>query len=245
MRPQRLLVLGGLIAAALVWLFLVLPRPPSAPRAPVGQPPPASAPAPAISPARRAVAKVENEAPAEPPPDLPPQIPVAPLAEPSNEPPPLPPPGPIDSGHAADLFAGLLAAQESAEGEAESAPALWRRFSAERADEAWASVLTPEITQSVQEWIDTLPESVRDHVAVVRVDCRATLCQILVADNDPATLEMRAALRQEWARSSDVLLAAPWWQEAGLNGLSQQAMRSGDYTLTVTYLLRGDAPAAH
>ncbi len=238
MRQPRLLVLGGLIAVALVWLLLVLPRSPDAPASRPATAPRASA---VSSPPRRAAVEVAAPAPSEPPPDLPPTVAVAPLAVPAEEAVPRPAPKRIDADHAAYLFADLLAKQDVAPADGDSLAALWKRFSREKADAAWASVLTPHVEESMRGWIDALPESVREHVAVVHVECRATLCQILVADNDPATLEMRAALGQEWMRGNDFLLGEPWWGEAGLSGKSQQTTSSDGYALTVTYLRRAAA----
>lgn len=250
MRHSRLLVLCALIAAALIWLYFVLPRNLD------GTPAPAVAkvekPA-AAAPSPRELAKSAAAVPAPAPPVLPPTVPIAaPVVPPAEEAPPEEPEEeepvaeeeppktpPIDPDHAADLFADLLAKQEVAkDGEGDSAATLWKRFGKETADEPWSAAVTPKIHAAIDAWVHALPEEVGDHVAVVHVECRATLCQILVADNDMDSLNARAESGQEWARASDLLLRQPWWNESGFTGKSYQMTPSDGYALSTTYLMR-------
>lgn len=246
MRSRRLLVLGGLIAAALVWLFLALPRERAVPSA--SKPPAAAALRSSASPPQRRVMAREAQAevppaPVELPPELPPSVPVAPLPEPSNEPPPpKSPPAPIDAQHATDLFATLLAQQETSSDESDAMAPTWQLFREESMDASWAPVLADEIRRSLRHWIDTLPESVRPHVAIVNVECRTTLCQILIADNGLDTLELRGAMAQDWMQGSNFLFGEPWWNEGGFIGKSMQTTFRDGHALIVTYLTRTAAP---
>lgn len=243
MRSRRLLVLGGLIAAALVWLFLALPRERALPSKPVAAAVPSRSTA---SPPRRMTMRREAQAEApelaEPPPELPPTVPMAPLQEPSNDAPPAPAPPPIDARRATDLFAALLAKQEADGDEGDVDAKAWQLFREESMDASWAPVLTDEIRRSLRHWIDTLPESVRPHVAIVNVECRTTLCQILIADNGLDTLELRGAMAQDWMHGSDFLRGEPWWNEGGFIGKSMTSWESDGHALIVTYLTRTAAP---
>ncbi len=238
MFSTRLLVLGGLIAAALVWLFLALPRErPAAPRPATVS----AAPQSTASPPRRVVMPLQAQAEAAPelaelPPDLPPSVPVAPLPEPSNEPPPKSPPAPIDAQHATDLFATLLAQQDGDDDD--PAARLWRQFRDETEGSSEATLLTQEVRRSVRRWIDTLPESVRAHVAVVNVECRTSQCQILIADNDGDSLELRDAMAQGWMGGSEFLPDEPWWIEGGFVSKHVRKFFRDDHVLIVTYLSR-------
>lgn len=251
MRHQRLFILCALIAAASVWLYFALPREPA--RRPVAAPAKIEKPTPAPPPPR----EVAKAAPAEPPPALPPTVPIAPLVVPPGDEPPheeavpaeeeeaaeeeLPKTPPIDPDHAADLFADLLAKQEEEKEEAgNSSVDFWKRFSQETADEAWSTAATPKIQGTVDEWVNALPEDVGDHIAVVHVECRASLCQILIADNDMDSLSARAESKQEWSSASDVFLKQAWWSESGFTGKAYHMTPSDDgYALTTMYLTRG------
>lgn len=251
MRHQRLLILCALIAAASVWLYFALPR------APVARP--ASAPAkvekPAPAPAPREVVKA---VPAAVPPTLPPTVPVAPLVvPPGDEPPPEeavpaepepvaeeapPKTPPIDPDRAADLFADLLAKQE-AEPEKDRLPdaarELWKRFDQEKPDESWSAAATPKLQESLDGWIGDLPEGAGDHVALVHLECRASLCQILAADNDLAGQATRAEGGREWQQAVAGLRDQSWWNESGFTDMTTQVVTEDGYVLYTTYLLRG------
>lgn len=253
MRHQRLLVLCALIAAASVWLYLALPRAPVA-RTPAA-PAPAHAHAPKPAPPPR---EVVEQAPAEAPPALPPTVPVAPLVVPPGDEPPHaeavpaeqeavveeepPKTPPIDADHAADLFADLLAKQE-AEPEKDRLPdaarELWKRFDQEKLDETWSATATPKLQGSLEEWIDALPEGAGDHLALVHVECRASLCQVLAADNDLAGQSARAEGGREWQQAVAGLRSQSWWGDTGFTDMTTQVVTQDGYVLYTTYLLRG------
>jgi hypothetical protein len=253
MRNPRLLVLGALIAAALIWLYFVLPRPPAAAPAP---PAAAAAPPP---PARHVAAQ-----PPAPPPTLPPTVPIAPpVVPPGDDPPhaePVPaedgetaaeedPPAvpPADPDRAADLFADLLAEQE-AEPEKDRLPNtardLWKRFDQEKPDEDWSAAATPKLQDSLDRWVGELPEGTGDHIALVHVECRASLCQVLAADNDLSGQGARAQSGQEWQQAIAGLRGQPWWGESGFTDMTTQVVTTDGYVLYTTYLLRGGTPSS-
>lgn len=253
MRNSRLLVLGALIAAALVWLYFVLPRAPVERRAAKPDP----APAVAAAPSRPAVPHVAAEPPPAAPPALPPTVPVAPPVVPPGDEPPhaeaVPaepetaedePPAtpPADPDRAADLFADLLAEQE-AEPEKDRLPNtardLWKRFDEEKPDEAWSGAATPKLQDSLEQWVGELPEGTGDHIALVHVECRASLCQVLAADNDLSGQGARAQSGQEWQQAIAGLRGQPWWSESGFTDMTTQVVTTDGYVLYTTYLLRG------
>lgn len=227
---MRLLLGCVLGAVVLAGLLLTLPQrggDPGVTRPEPRSPPPATP---------RAVARTATTAPSEPPPELPPTVPIAPLAVAAVAAPPPPTPVPIDANHATDLFADLLARQETGSG---AFADMWRRFRDEPRDEAWAAAVMPKLHAAMDAWMRTLPETVRAHVAVVQAECRATLCQILVADNDSAGFEMRAALEQDWASASAALNRQAWWRESGFVSQRTDVTSADGHALMTTYLERG------
>lgn len=255
MRHTRLPILFVLIAAALAWLHFALRSPPGEAPAPTASTAPEPAPKPAI--ARPATAM--TAAAAEPPPPtiaLPPTIEVAPLKiPPGDDPAPEPPPPadetndaktpPIDANRAAELFADLLARQdtEPADGAAhDPARELWKRYDGEPPDDTWAPAATARIEGALDAWLDALPEDAGDHVALVRVECRATLCQVLAADNDAAGRAARADAGQEWQQAIAALHAQPWWNESGFGDATVQVLSRDGYELYAAYLPRTVTP---
>lgn len=255
MRNPRLLVIGALIAVALIWLYFVLPRAPAERPAP----PPAAA----VAAPPRPVAKHVAAEPPVAPPTLPPSVPVAPpVVPPGDDPPhlePVPadpaaergeavaeeePPAtpPADPDRAADLFADLLAEQE-AESEKDRLPNtardLWKRFDQEKPDEEWSGAATPKLQDSLDQWVGELPEGTSDHIALVHVECRASLCQVLAADNDLSGQGARAQSGQEWQQAIAGLRNQPWWSESGFTDMTTQVVTTDGYVLYTTYLLRG------
>jgi len=245
MRNKRLLILGLLIAAVLLWLYFVIPSaPPPArvTRATVVEPP-AAAPAPPIA--------VPEPPKAEPPPTPAPAKPAAAASEPAvvEEPPPAeesPATPPADPDKAADLFADQLAKQESEPEEGrlpDPARDLWKRFQKEQKDDAWSAAATDHLQDALDAWIDDLPEDMGGHVALVHVECRATLCQVLAADNDLNGQSDRAESSQEWQQAIAGLREQPWWAETGFSDMTTQVTSSDGYTLYTTYILRTAPPA--
>lgn len=251
MRHTRLPILFVLIAAALVWLHFALRSPPDEARAPVA----ATAPAPTAAAARPATAVVSAAAstaePAAPSITLPPTIEVAPPKVPpvDDDATPAPPAEeaavaktpPIDANHATELFADLLAQQdgEPAEDHADDpARALWKRYDGEQPDAAWAPAAAAHVEGALDAWLDALPEEAGDHLALVRVECRATLCQVLAADNDMAGRATRADAGQEWQQAIAALRAQPWWSESGFGDATVQVLSRDGYELYAAYLPR-------
>lgn len=252
MRNPRLFVIGALIAVALIWLYFVLPRPPAERPAPVA----ASTAAPPHPVVKRVLAE-----PPPAPPTLPPTVPIAPPVVPPGDDPPAPEPvpaegeavaeeeppatPPADPDRAADLFADLLAEQE-AEPEKDRLPNtardLWKRFDEEKADEDWSAAATPKLQDSLDRWVGELPEGTGDHIALVHVECRASLCQVLAADNDLSGQGARAQSGQEWQQAIAGLRGQPWWSESGFTDMTTQVVTTDGYVLYTTYLLRGGTP---
>lgn len=247
MRNKRLLVLGLLIAAVLLWLYFVIPSAPP-------QPPVRVAPAAVEAPAAAAPVPAPPVAAPEPPKPEPapapaPAKPAA--AEPAvvEDPPPAeeaPATPPADPDKAADLFADLLAKQESEPEEGHlpnPARDLWKRFQNEQKDDAWSAAATDHLQDALDAWIDDLPEDMGGHVALVHVECRATLCQVLAGDNDLNGQSNRAESSQEWQQAIASLREQPWWAETGFSDMTTQVTSSDGYTLYTTYILRIAPPA--
>ena len=248
MRNKRLLILGLLIAVVLLWLYFVIPNTPSQPPARVAkailQAPPVAMPAPVLP-------VTPPEPPkAEPVPAPAPVTPAATVSEPPvvEEPAPAeeqPATPPADPDKAADLFADLLAKQESEPEEGRlPSPArdLWKRFGKEQKDDSWSGAATDNLQDALEAWIDELPEDMGGHVALVHVECRATLCQILAADNDLGGQSNRAESSQEWQQAIAGLREQPWWSETGFSDMTTQVTSSDGYTLYTTYILRSAPP---
>ncbi|HEY0229736.1 MAG TPA: hypothetical protein VGC55_00670 [Dokdonella sp.] len=248
MRNQRLLILGLLIAAVLLWLYFVVPGTPPQP------------------PVRAAAAVIDVPAAATPVPAPPPAVPEPPKAEPVATPAPAKPAAPAsepdmveetapveeppatpaaDPDKAADLFADQLAKQESEPEEGRlpnPARDLWKRFEKEQKDDSWSGAATDHLQDALDAWIDDLPEDMGGHVALVHVECRATLCQILAGDNDLNGQSDRAESSQEWQQAIAGLREQPWWSETGFSDMTTQVTSSDGYTLYTTYILRTAPP---
>ncbi|MEP7043366.1 MAG: hypothetical protein ABI843_09895 [Dokdonella sp.] len=249
MRNKRLVVLGLLIAAVLLWLYFVIPvaPPPTATPsasahivAPVAATPPVqTTAAPAEAPTSEPVAARE---PVKPAPAANEDAAETEEPAPIEEPPATPA---ADPDKAADLFADQLAKQESEPEEGRlpnPARDLWKRFDKEQKDEAWSAPTTDHLQDTLDEWIDDLPEDMSGHLALVHVECRSSLCQILAADNDLAGQGDRAESSQEWQQAIAGLHGQPWWNEAGFSDMTTQVSSSDGYTLYTTYILRSAAP---
>ena len=257
MRNRRILILVAAIAVALAWLYFVYPAartpaparvaaaptPPPAP--PVAATPPVDVPAAPTEPAPADSATRPKRAPESSAAADDAGEPVAPAQtpEPEQETPVTPP---ADPEKAADLFADQLAKQEAESGENQlpnPARDLWKRFDQEKADDTWSPASTDQLQGSLDEWIDGLPDGTGDHVALVHVECRATLCQILAADNDLANQSSRAEAGQEWQQAIANLQGQPWWSQMGFTDMTTQVTSNDGYVLYTTYLLRRTPPA--
>jgi hypothetical protein len=154
-------------------------------------------------------------------------------------------PPPIDSDQAADLLADLIARQEAATDESgvpNVTAQTWKKFDQEEADPEWSAPTARQIEQTLDQWIAGLPDDVRDHIAVIHVECRATLCQSLAADNDIDTQNERAQAGQEWQQAIASLPGQPWWNELGFVDASTQVTANEGHTLYMTYLRREVKP---
>lgn len=257
MRNQRLLVIGLLIAVAVVWLLVVLPRPhaDAPPRGVVADT--AKPAAPAAKPALLTTAA----APIDAPPPTPPGKAVAdpPAAEPEPEseteaaseaapdPEPMSKVPAADADVATDLFAEQIAKQEAEPEEGHlpnAARDLWKRFDKEQADRDWADAAEKHLQETLTAWIAALGEGSNEHLVLVHVECRATLCQVLAADNDLDGQNARAESGQEWQQAIASLPQQSWWPAAGFTDLTTQVSTNEGYVLYTTYLLRAATPAA-
>ncbi|MGH8172878.1 MAG: hypothetical protein ACREPX_07000 [Rhodanobacteraceae bacterium] len=154
-------------------------------------------------------------------------------------------PTPIDADRAADVLADLIALQDAATDESglpNVTGQTWKKFDQEQADPEWSEPTAQQIEQTLDQWIAGLPEEVRAHIAVIHVECRATLCQILAADNDIDTQNERAQAGQEWQQAIASLHAQAWWNELGFVDASTQVTANEGHTLYMTYLLREVKP---
>lgn len=266
MRTPALLVLAAAAGFALAWLLVArlpshhpLPATTAAPAPPAPPPHVDAAPAPPAAP------------PASPPP--PPAVPEAPPPDkpPPAEPPPpdvtgaddatddaatsddgdqdaAPGPEPIDADAAADLMADWLAHQDlDAEAKGDAADAAvreWKAFGAEQPDPNWSDATEQQLEDALYGWIDGLPDEVRQHIAIVHIECRETLCQVLAADNDAATQNERSQNGQEWQQAIATLPYQSWWNDLGFVDSQTSVMTSedGSHLLYQTYLRREVKP---
>ena len=76
------------------------------------------------------------------------------------------------------------------------------------------------------------------HLALIHVECRATLCQVLAADNDPESQGERAGGRARMAAGDRLAAQQPWWHELGFVDSNTQVSSADDHTLYMSYLLR-------
>lgn len=159
----------------------------------------------------------------------------------------------IDVDHAADLLADWIAREDAAAGEstegdgdalANPAQQAWKTFDKEEADPQWSEASAQQIEATLDQWLAALPDEVKQHIDVVHVECRATLCQILAADNDGGTQAERAQSGQEWQQAIATLPQQPWWQEFGFVDLVTMVAGSDEngYVLYQTYLRRDTTP---
>jgi len=155
----------------------------------------------------------------------------------------------IDVDHAADLLADWIAREDTAAGESADATAdapanpaqqAWKTFDQEKADPQWSEASAQQIEATLDQWLAALPDEVKQHIDVVHVECRETLCQILAADNDGATQAERAQSGQEWQQAIATLPQQPWWTEFGFVDLVTMVAGSDEngYVLYQSYLRR-------
>ena len=156
------------------------------------------------------------------------------------------PPG-IDVNHAADLLADWMARQDTAASDDADIPKTvqaLRTFDQEASDAQWSDSATQQVQDSLNAWLDALPDDVRDDVGLIHVECRQTLCQILAADADMAGQNERAQASQEWQQAITTLPQQPWWSELGFADLVTAVDNdsASGYVLYQTYLRREVKP---
>jgi hypothetical protein len=155
---------------------------------------------------------------------------------------------PIDPGHAADLLADWMAREDAASADAGAEPSgaeTLSTFDHEEADPEWSEATAQQIEATLRAWLDALPENIRAHMALIHVECRQTLCQILAADADGASQAERAQASQEWQQAIATLPQQPWWASFGFVDL-QTAVNTdpaSGYVLYQAYLRREVKPA--
>ena len=258
-RRPFILTIAALAGLLLVWLMLV--RVPQSPTSAAPPKPIARAPAPApaqtvATPPAEPVASKPAEPVREPaaatekkPPD--PEKPtIAALEKPADdgadksgddsEPEDSGPPA-IDTDHATDLLADMIAGMEN-QSEGDHLPnttlQTLKKFDQESADANWAENAEQHIEATLGAWLDALPADAQPHVALIHVECRESLCQVLAADNDPGTADERANAGHEWQQAIASLPQQSWWHELGFVDLNTQVKPSADHVLYMSYLLR-------
>jgi len=264
MRRTLILTIAALAGLLLVWLIVVrVPlsdAPPTKPAKPIVQaPPPAQtvAPPPAASVASKPeeisvkppVATTESKPPEQKPAEPPPQA----AADDANattddsadesgdtESEDSGPPA-IDTDHATDLLADMIARDEAAS-EGEHLPnavvQTLKKFDQEADDANWSDNAEQHIEASLDAWIAALPADAQAHLALIHVECRQTLCQVLAADNDPESQAERSSAGHEWQQAMGSLPQQSWWKELGFVDLTTQVSVADGHTLYMSYLLR-------
>ena len=262
MRRTLILTIAALAGLLLVLLLLVRapePRPAAAlPAKPVVRAAPAQtvAPPPVESVASKPPEPVAKPAATELKPPDPPKPTIAALEKPADanapaedgagesgddaEPEDSGPPA-IDTDHATDLLADMIARQETVS-ESDHLPntaaQTLKKFDQESADANWSESAEQHIESTLDAWIGALPEDAQAHLALVHVECRASLCEVLAADNDPASQSERSQAGQEWQQAIGSLAQQPWWRELGFVDQMTQVSGAEDHTLYMSFLLR-------
>jgi hypothetical protein len=260
MRRTLILTIAALAGLLLVWLIVV--------RVPFSQTPAAApakrvvqAPLPVAPPPAASVASKPEEIPAEPPaatteskpPEQKPAEPPPPASDDANakaddgadesadsESEDSGPPA-IDTDHATDLLADLIAREEAASDGDHLPNAVvqtLKKFDQESADANWSENAEQHIEATLDAWIGALPDDAQAHLALIHVECRESLCQVLAADNDPGSQDERAAAGHEWQQAVGSLTQQPWWHELGFVDLNTQVSSADEHTLYMSYLLR-------
>lgn len=150
---------------------------------------------------------------------------------------------PIDSNRAADLIADWLARQDSASGEGvESAPnmRLSRTLDDETTDADWSAAMAQKIEAALHQRLDALSGDMRDHVDLMRVECRQTICQILGAETIVTSADGHPLSGAQWPTLVDTLSQQPLWREGNFVEMSTVTNRddASGYVLYQTYLRR-------
>jgi hypothetical protein len=272
MRRPLILTLAALLGLLLVWLIVVRPvQAPSAAASPaktaMPAPPPAESVTPPPPPASVVATSVDapiamTESKAPPAPAESPTTPEPPAdhaAESGDESVSTSDdtadegtdetddgPGAIDTDHATDLLADILArrdATDDSNGLPNASVQTLKKFNQDGDDADWSQKAEQQIEATLAAWLAALPGDVQDHVALIHVECHATMCQILAADNDADSRTQRADAGHEWQQAISSLPQQPWWHELGFVDLNTEVDSTVEgYALYMSYLLRGTAP---
>ena len=113
-----------------------------------------------------------------------------------------------------------------------------KKFDQESADSNWSENAEQHVEAALDAWIGALPEDAQAHLALIHVECRESLCQVLAADNDPGSQDERSAAGHEWQQAVGSLTQQPWWHELGFVDLNTQVSSADEHTLYMSYLLR-------
>jgi len=154
----------------------------------------------------------------------------------------------IDVGHAADLLADWMAKQDVAASDDDASQVntkALKTFDQEEADPDWSAKTAQQIEATLDQWLDALPDDVRDHLDLIHVECRQTMCQILAAENEIPAADGQATQAQLWLQGLKTLEGQPLWNELGFTGMSTAASRdeASGYFLFQTYMSRAATPA--
>jgi hypothetical protein len=147
----------------------------------------------------------------------------------------------IDTDHATDLIADMIArAEASSDGDhlPNAVVQTLKKFDQESADANWSDNAQQKVEAALDAWIGALPDDAQAHLALIHVECRETLCQVLAADNDPGSADERSKAGHEWQQAIGSLPQQPWWHELGFVDFNTEVSSADEHTLYMSYLLR-------
>ena len=148
----------------------------------------------------------------------------------------------IDTDLATDLLVDQIAAlQAQGPQSGDTGPSVWalrRRFASEKADPEWAAQATAAVHDAIDAWYAGLPEKVRYHLALIAVDCRTSLCEILAVADDPDSAGDRINAGQDWQFVAKTWPQATWWSGLGFVDITTQTRTRDGYLLYMIYLAR-------
>jgi len=155
----------------------------------------------------------------------------------------------LDPHRAADLLADWMAKDDVAATGEDATPSpsteALKTFDHEDSDPHWSAQTAQQIQSALDQWLDALPDELRDHVDVIHVECRMSLCQILAAENDMTLQDQRAQASRAWPSAISTLSQQAWWIADGFSAqwTSQIVDDSSGYQLYQTYLRRQVGPS--
>ena len=155
---------------------------------------------------------------------------------------------PIDVDHVADLFSERLAKLEDIDtlddGNDLQAARQYRTFKSQSASDAHAQEVTQALREHVEDWLAQFPPERQDHIALVDVECKGSLCQILLGQN---AMNFSGTTQQSGGSAGispeELLYAlnrAPWWADLHLTLAYEEMHPRKNYALYTLYLKAGD-----